>query len=381
LGKPSVLIWFKSFRIERIGAVISLSRKNTEDIEEGAIVESPIVDRRKENEQTIVPTTDESDDFDFDITKDMDEILGDDEEEDEEEDVEMTEVPIETSINNGNSNSNNSNNNNNNNNSSESESEEDTFEEISTIPIALPPSYSSHGESVSPMSLPVTPSLPQVVASPSLPTNLQLPGTPIASSSSAAATTPTSSNNTNNTNNTNGSAPTKKRKFKMASAPIRHPGTLSPLPPVPTPPPVSRVDPKKYKSEDDDGSSSGSEESSSGSESGSTESGSSGSESESSSDDDDFESLAQDISLSLSNDGPSVPPSPQHAPSSLNTNGMSAPSPSTYGRSPYSSVNTPTPTRNASGNTGAGPMSLRALFSKFMMAVFMRINSDHYCFF
>ncbi|KAI8883778.1 hypothetical protein K501DRAFT_87151 [Backusella circina FSU 941] len=251
------------------------------------------------------------------------------------------------------------------------------FEEISAIPIALPPSYSSHGESVSPMSLPVTPSLPQVVASPSLPTNLQLPGTPIASSSTAAATTPTSSNN----NTANGAAQTKKRKFKMASAPIRHPGTLSPLAAVPTPPPVSRVEPKKYKSDDEEGSSSGSEESSSGSESGSTETGSSSSgesESESgSSDDEDFESLAQDISLSLSKDGPSAPPSPQHAPGSSNTNGMSAPSPSTFGISPYSSVNTPTPTRNASGNTGAGPMSLRALFSKCVIVYINRESNGN----
>lgn len=266
------------------------------------------------------------DDFDFDISKDMDAILDSDVEDDK----------------------------------SETESDSDVFEEIAA-PIALPPQNMA-----SPLSLPVIPSLP---ASPNIPLNLALPTTPQQQHLSPSQT-PVQNNNNN-----------KKRKLKMASAPIRHPGIVSPLATVPpvTNPTLSHPTKKLKTSSSDTSSSSGSSEdedddSSSGSESGSTGSSSgSGSESDSdgsSSDDMDFESLANDISMSLSKGGPSAPPSPQHPqqPNRVNTPGM--PSPSNFRRSPYES-NTPTPTnrpptQNSIGTaaSAAGPMSLRALFKE-----------------
>jgi hypothetical protein len=158
----------------------------------------------------------------------------------------------------------------------------------------------------------------------------------------------------------------------MASAPIRHPGIISPLagtPPI-TSQPTKTADKRLKTEHDDSSSSSGSEEeSSSGSESGSTETGSSSGESDSesgSSSDDDFESLAQDISMSLSKGGPSAPASPQ-----LRVATPGEPSPSSYKRSPYDTTpgHTPTPSTSrqpppSQQNGGAGPMSLRALFSK-----------------
>lgn len=261
---------------------------------------------------------------------------------------------------------------------SESGSDSDVFEEIAA-PIALPPQNMA-----SPLSLPVTPSLP---ASPNIPLNLALPTTPQQQHLSPSQT-PVQNNNNNNTNNNN----IKKRKLKMASAPIRHPGIVSPLTTVPpiTNPNLSHPTKKLKTSSSDTSSSSGSSEdedddSSSGSESGSTGS-SSGSESDSdgsSSDDMDFESLANDISMSLSKGGPSAPPSPQHSqqPNRVNTPGM--PSPSNFRRSPYES-NTPTPTnrpptQNGTGTaaSAAGPMSLRALFSKFYIYIYIYIVIEY----
>ncbi|KAI8639146.1 hypothetical protein BD408DRAFT_435440 [Parasitella parasitica] len=262
------------------------------------------------------------DDFDFDISKDMDAILDSDVEDDK----------------------------------SESESDSDVFEEIAA-PIAPPPQNIA-----SPLNLPKTPSLP---ASPNIPINLALPATP------QQIRHPSPVQNNNN------SASTKKRKVKMASAPIRHPGIACPVAAIPpaTNPNLNHPAKKLKTTRSDTSSSSGSsdeedDDSSSGSESGSTES-SSGSESDSgssSSDDMDFESLANDISMSLSKGGPSAPPSPQHPqqsqqPSRVNTPGM--PSPSNFKKSPYES-NTPTPTNRPppQNSAAAGPMSLRALFKE-----------------
>lgn len=261
----------------------------------------------------VIEDTNTGDDFDFDLSKDMDEILDSDDED-------------------------------------KSDSGSDTFEEIAApIPIQ---------SMNSPLTLPATPTLP---SSPNIPLNLALPSTP-----TALPTTPSSVPVSSPS-----SAAAKKRKFKMASAPIRHPGIASPLastPPIATSQP-NKTAGKRLKTEHDDSSSSGSEdESSSGSESGSTETGSSSGESESesgSSSDDDFESLAQDISMSLSKGGPSAPASPQQR---VPTPGE--PSPSSYKRSPYDTTpgHTPTPSTRqpppSQQNGSAGPMSLRALFSK-----------------
>ncbi|CAO0789819.1 unnamed protein product [Mucor circinelloides] len=285
---------------------------------------------QRQQEEIIEEDASVADDFDFDISKDMDAILDSDVEDDK----------------------------------SESESDSDVFEEIAA-PIALPPQNMA-----SPLSLPVTPSLP---ASPNIPLNLALPTTP---QQQPHQPSPVQNN--------------KKRKLKMASAPIRHPGIASPsiaaVPPPPPPtaaaaaavatPTAHQQSNKRLKTtHGDSSSSSGSsdeedddDDSSSGSESGSTAS-SSGSESESgssSSDDMDFDTLANDISMSLSKGGPSAPPSPQHVqhqPSRVNTPGM--PSPSNFRRSPYQS-NTPTPTNRPPTQNGAsaGPMSLRALFKE-----------------
>ncbi|KAF1799922.1 hypothetical protein FB192DRAFT_1141603 [Mucor lusitanicus] len=288
-----------------------------------------------QQQETIEPEDPEdasvADDFDFDISKDMDAILDSDVEDDK----------------------------------SDSESGSDVFEEIAA-PIALPPLTPQN--MASPLSLPVTPSLPP--ASPNIPLNLALPTTP-----------QQQHNHQPSPVQTNTPPGNKKRKLKMASAPIRHPGIASPLtaaPPVAQPivPQQQQQANKRLKTTHaDSSSSSGSsgeedddDESSSGSESGSTAS-SSGSESDSGSssgDDMDFDLLANDISESLSKGGPSAPPSPQHVqhqPSRVNTPGM--PSPSNFRRSPYES-NTPTPTNRPpiQNGTSAGPMSLRALFSK-----------------
>jgi hypothetical protein len=280
-----------------------------------------------------------ADDFDFDISKDMDDILDSDDEEDDKSGSESV--------------------------------ESDVFEEIEAptiVPTAPPPM--TNGAVASPLSVP---SLP---ASPNIPMNLALPATPVTNATPGGYSSSTSDNGTQQNNN-------KKRKLKMASAPIRHPGIVSPLastPPITISHPIANHPQKRVKTshQDDTSSSSGSEDddddssSGSGTVSGSTETGSSsesGSESGSDSDDDeDMESLAQDISMSLSKGGPSAPASPLHQqPTRINTPGM--PSPSNYKKSPYethSASSTPTPTpRQSQPSTNAGPMSLRALFSKF----------------
>lgn len=287
------------------------------------------------------------DDFDFDdLSKDMDEILDSDDEED---------------------------------------SGSDTFEEIA----APVPIQQQHPMNNSPLTLPVTPTLP---SSPNIPINLALPTTP----TTLPASSPSSTNNANSTTTTTAA---KKRKFKMASAPIRHPGMISPMAAAaaPTPPPVTlqqtnnnTYSGKRPKINHDDQSSSGSEEddSSSGSESGSTETGSSSGESESDSgsdSDDDFESLAQDISMSLSKGGPSAPASPQQQQQQQYHQQHGVPSPSNYKRSPYDSTpgNTPTPSNSrqpppSQQNGSAGPMSLRALFSKLYHYFLCKTCTDLY---
>ncbi|KAI7889101.1 uncharacterized protein EV154DRAFT_291555 [Mucor mucedo] len=202
---------------------------------------------------------------------------------------------------------------------------EDQFEEIAAPTAA----------SVTP-SMPLTPSLHP--ASPSIPLNLALPSTPTATLVHTTTSSPTP---------LHAPSPTNVKKRKLASAPIRHPGIISPVMPI-TKPTHMMVGNKKQKTE----SSSEEEDSSSGSESGSTDDSSSGeseSESGSSSDDDDFESLAQDISMSLDKGGPSAPPSPQHHHS------MTGGTPG----------HTPTPsTRQPSSQGAPAPMSLRALFKE-----------------
>ena len=262
----------------------------------------------------------EDDDFELDLSKGIDEILNSD--------------------------------------NNKSDSESDTFEEIAA------PTPIQH-MTASPMNFPMTPTLP---SSPNIPLNLALPTTPTA----ASALSPSSSST-----NAAAAAAAKKRKFKMASAPIRHPGFASPVTsasPVVSTPTQMRTGGKRPKTNHDSSSSGSEEDSSSGSESGSTETGSSSGESGSESgsdsdeDDDDFESLAQDISMSLSKDGPSAPASPQYHAATPSTS-----SPSSYKRSPYAMTpgHTPTPSTTATRqpppiqqNGGAGPMSLRALFSK-----------------
>lgn len=284
----------------------------------------------------VVPEEDE-----FDLSKDLDEILDSDDEEEEEDNQAMI---ID------------------NNQDDDEDSESDQFEEIiAPTPIPPPTSNGVH----SPMALPLNTSLPP---SPNIPLSLALPGTLTATAVSAATSSASPSSSS--------AAAMKKRKFKMASAPIRHPGFISPMasgtPPTAAAAPVVQAN-KRLKlsgtpttKEAGYSSSSGSEESSSGSESGSTESSSGESESESgsgsSSDDDDFESLAQDISMSLSKGGASAPGSP------LNQQQQRSP----YKRSPYDMTpgNTPTPSTrpsapSSSSNGAPGPMSLRALFSKF----------------
>ncbi|CAO3612000.1 unnamed protein product [Mucor hiemalis] len=313
----------KTITLERQSAQINLTRKIIEPQRNGRLNNSPLPGNPYANLQTppisnnviqvpaVVEETNVAggDDFDFDLSKDMDEILDSDDEED---------------------------------------SGSDTFEEIAApVPVQQQPINS-------PLTLPVTPTLP---SSPNIPLNLALPTTPTTLPSPSSSAT----------------AAAKKRKFKMASAPIRHPGIISPLTAsTTTPPPITHQNNtfsgKRPKVNHDDQSSSGSEEddSSSGSESGSTETGSSSGESESESgsdSDDDFESLAQDISMSLSKGGPSAPASPQQQQQ------YHQPSPSNY--KPYDSTpgNTPTPSNSrqpppSQQNGGAGPMSLRALFKE-----------------
>lgn len=206
------------------------------------------------------------------------------------------------------------------------DSDSDQFEEIAA-PTPIPPPQVS--------SLPVTPSLPLTPSlhppSPSIPLNLALPSTP--TSSIIHTSSPTIVHAPSPTTTT-------VKKRKLASAPIRHPGIISPV--------IKAEDNHKRQKSEHESSSGSEEESSSGSESGSTESSSGESESESgSSSDDDFESLAQDISMSLSKGGPSAPASPQRMVT-------------------HTPGHTPTPsTRQPSSQGAPAPMSLRALFSKF----------------
>lgn len=292
-------------------------------------------------QETVVPVSPVQDDDEFDLSKDLDEILDsdieeDDEEEDESQPLQQQQRPVESTD------------------MEEDDSESDQFEEI-IAPTPIPPVSSVP----SPMALPMSSPLPP---SPNIPLTLALPGTPTATAVPASSSSPSA---------------VKKRKFKMASAPIRHPGIVSPLASTP----VNTAN-KRPKTEPGYSSSSGSDESSSGSESGSTESSSGESESESgssSSDDDDFESLAQDISMSLSKGGPSAPASPQRMDSSMQ-------SPSNYKRSPYDTTpaNTPTPStrpNNASTSSSNGvsaPMSLRALFSKFYATLKHYTYTNHF---
>lgn len=206
-------------------------------------------------------------------------------------------------------------------------------------------------EIVAPTSLPVTPSMPLTPsihpASPSIPLNLALPSTPKA----------TLIHTSSPTLHHHAPSPTNVKKRKLASAPIRHPGMISPVIPLSKPTPNPMLENKRQKTEssseeDDD---EDDDDSSSGSESGSTDDSSSGeseSESGSSSDDDEFESLAQDISMSLDKGGLSAPASPQHR---------------MMGGTPG---HTPTPsTRQPSSQGAPAPMSLRALFSKFVILI------------
>ncbi|KAI9250869.1 hypothetical protein EDC94DRAFT_622686, partial [Helicostylum pulchrum] len=339
----------KTITIERQSAEISLTRKKIETPQPNghlthsplpansytptAIHTPPIINTvvSESVQETVVPASPVQDDDEFDLSKDLDEILDSDIEEDEEEEEDVSQ-PLqpqqqqqrpEESID-----------------TEDDDSGSDQFEEI-IAPTPIPPVSNVP----SPMALPMSSPLPP---SPNIPLTLALPGTPTATAVPASSSSPSA---------------VKKRKFKMASAPIRHPGIVSPLASTPF-----NTANKRPKTEPGYSSSSGSEESSSGSESGSTESSSGESESESgsSSDDDDFESLAQDISMSLSKSGPSAPASPLRMDPSMQ-------SPSNYKRSPYdiTPANTPTPStrpnNNASTSSSNGvsaPMSLRALFKE-----------------
>ncbi|KAI9362139.1 hypothetical protein BD770DRAFT_382028, partial [Pilaira anomala] len=309
------------------------------------IVTPTITTPAKAAATVVVPEEDE-----FDLSKDLDEILDSDEEEEEEEEEEdIQAMTID------------------NDQDDDEDSESDQFEEI-IAPTPIPPPTSNGVPS--PMALPLNTSLP---LSPNIPLSLALPGTPTATAVPAATSSASPSSSS--------AAAIKKRKFKMASAPIRHPGFISPMTSgtataaaaAAAAAPVVQANKRPKLSgtpttkEAGYSSSSGSEESSSGSESGSTESSSgesdseSGSGSGSSSDDDDFESLAQDISMSLSKGGASAPGSP------LNQQQQRSP----YKRSPYDMTpgNTPTPSTrlsapSSSSNGAAGPMSLRALFNE-----------------
>jgi hypothetical protein len=332
-----LLILSKTFTLERQSAHINLTPRKPELSNGHLNNSSPLPDKQfihtppiaavvtpKEMDESSPP----ADDFDFDISKDMDDILDSDD------------------------------------GSDSAESQSDVFEEIEAPAIVTP---MTNGAAASPLSLP---SLP---ASPNIPMNLALPTTPMTNTTPGGYSSSASANG-------------KKRKLKMASAPIRHPGIVSPLastPPITNTalhisPTVKRI--KTSHEDDSSSSSSGSEDddssSGSGSESGSTETGSS---SESGSDSDsDMDSLAQDISISLSKGGPSAPASPLHQPTRVNTPGM--PSPSNYKKSPYethSASSTPTPTaRQTQPSTNAGPMSLRALFSKFITFFFLFCYKD-----
>ncbi|KAI8053547.1 hypothetical protein BDF21DRAFT_456439 [Thamnidium elegans] len=337
----------KTITIERQSAEISLTRKKVKTPQpNGHLTHSPLPANSytpitihtpsiintavsESVQEPVVPVSPVQDDDEFDLSKDLDEILDSDIEEDEEEEEEEESQPPpqqqeqpEESID-----------------TEEDDSESDQFEEI-IAPTPIPPVSNVP----SPMALPMSSPLPP---SPNIPLTLALPGTPTVTAVPASSSSPSA---------------VKKRKFKMASAPIRHPGIVSPLASTS----VNTAN-KRPKTEPGYSSSSGSEESSSGSESGSTESSSGESESESgsSSDDDDFESLAQDISMSLSKGGPSAPASPQHMDPNMQ-------SPSNYKRTPYdiTPANTPTPStrpNNASTSSSNGvsaPMSLRALFKE-----------------
>ncbi|KAI9269100.1 hypothetical protein BDA99DRAFT_342943 [Phascolomyces articulosus] len=186
----------------------------------------------------------------------------------------------------------------------------------------------------------------------------------------------------------------KKRKFKMASQPIRR---LDDSPSVATPPTATKTTPTpataspaqhrpdhggksissaagfaynrnrnmvavqsssdsssgSSSSEDESGSSSSEDES--GSSSSGSEEGSSGSDSDES-DDDDMDDLAADISLSLSADTHSVPPSPNATAAAARSYNTPATVPE---RSPYSA----SPAARGTPNRNGGPMSLRALFN------------------
>ncbi|KAF7722031.1 hypothetical protein EC973_003753 [Apophysomyces ossiformis] len=282
-----------------------------------------------------------SDDFDLDISKDMDEILGNDDDEDDQEEGEIVSSSNTTK---------------------HKSTEEDIFEEVT------PTAYrSSMGGSSS-------------VPPPTQTTPYALP--PMSGSSSSTSSPALQASNG-----------AKRRKYKMASAPIRHiepsttnhsphlhptPPTVSPavpLPPtlavpslhLPTPapqhPPATSRHPAARSSESEDESSSGSSSGSSGSSSSSGSDNDSDSSSGSSSgeddddDEDDFDTLAEDISRSLSKEGSSTAPPESLSPQVFG----SSSSPGLLRKSPLEnpSRNTPTPGRGAGGG---GPMSLRALF-------------------
>ncbi|KAI8381559.1 uncharacterized protein BYT42DRAFT_604484 [Radiomyces spectabilis] len=274
-------------------------------------------------------TTAASDDDDFDISKDMDEILGGDDDDDEDDEEpktresitkQTTRLPPQDTT-------------------DKDSHDNDTFEEIVTPSVYRPPATSDR------------------------PPSLELP---------TSSHTPVVTPNAN-----------KRRKYKMASAPIRHPDSVSPHVAAPSPslalPPTLAHTPQKsgktprrvvspvasvHGSSDESGSdSSGSGSSSSGSENDSDSSSGSSSDDDDDDDDDDIDMLADDISRSLSKEGPSEPSSPQSTfsqsvpqarhPAIANLNRANVASPG---------ARSATPTSNRSG--GTGPMSLKAMFNE-----------------
>ncbi|KAI9023705.1 hypothetical protein CLU79DRAFT_718483 [Phycomyces nitens] len=237
-------------------------------------------------------------------------------------------------------------------------------------------------------------------------------GEPLVAKKSPKITMPITTNGNTPSAQSIQTAEAKRRKYTMASAPIRHPGLRPPPPSLqpsqpslqlpPAIPPVSQNQqhpqyagkkftpavtaavPSQFKghgrspkksgsgaassSESDESDSSGSSGSDSSSESGSDNSGSSSGSSSEDDDDDDFDALAENISRSLAKEGPSAPSSPRRnytAPHSADHSIPSITSTSTTSykplhnpsyQSPLSRPNsTPVPSR------GGKPMSLRAL--------------------
>ncbi|KAI8974074.1 hypothetical protein BDB01DRAFT_854034 [Pilobolus umbonatus] len=196
---------------------------------------------------SVAPSTSEDID-DFDISRDMDEILDNSDDDDDDDDDALN----------------------------KSDSDGDVFEEITNIASAFPPSTPQPKNiTASPVILPRTPSKAY---------------TPRNATHHLAVPSPVKNNTPSPT-----VTPSNKRTLAMASAPIRHPGD-------PTPPAS-----KKQKFESSRSESGSDSDSSSGSES---SSGSSTSGSDSDSSDDDMEELVQDISMELSKDIPSEQPSP-----------------------------------------------------------------------